>query len=169
MPPLRNLPNDLGGLTRNDGKAGNDHIGRHDRPVENLNVVLENGKLANGAVPSDLHMVSNCRSLDDSSLANKYVVSYAQRHVCEGALVHAARWTQQDAPCEEAVSAYGNSSVVGWGAARGRCGDGTSEVAADHDFGLDDGFAAEHDVLGSDEDGFTGDFVTCVLLRCVSV
>jgi hypothetical protein len=108
-------------------------------------------------------MVSHRRSLNNSPLTNKDVVAYAQRHVCEGALVHAAWWTQQDAPCEETVSTYGDGSVVGWGASGGRCGDGACEIASDHDFGLDDGFAAEHDVLGSDEDGFTCDFVTGVL------
>lgn len=41
---------------------------------------------------------------------------------------------------------------------------GSVEIAPDHGVGLDYGFAAEHDVLRSDQDRFAGYFVAGVLL-----
>jgi hypothetical protein len=40
---------------------------------------------------------------------------------------------------------------------------GTEEIAADDDFGLDDGFATEDDVGCADYLGAPGDFIACVL------
>ena len=41
----------------------------------------------------------------------------------------------------------------------------TCEIASDHCLGLDDGLAAEHDVLGSDEDGLSRNLVAGILTK----
>lgn len=80
-------------------------------------------------------------------------------------LVHSPWGPETAASAEEAVSADGDGGVVGGGGgARGRRGgDGSGQVAADHNLGLDDCLAAEHDVLRADEGGFSGDLVARVL------
>lgn len=169
---LGNLSNNPRRLSSNNRKTRDDHIRRDHCAVEDLDIVLDNGKLANGAGLADLYVVPDGGGLDDGALADKDVVSHAQRHVGEAALVHAAGGTQQGAPGEEAVAADGDGGVAGRGAGRrGRGGRGgcSGEVAADHDFGLDDGLAAEHDVLSSDEDSPAGHLVAGVLGVRVSV
>lgn len=90
------------------------------------------------------------------------MVPQPERHVRVHPFVQAARRTEQHASRQEAVAADGDGGGARGRGGRGR-GGGADEIAADHDFGLDDGFAAQHDVLGADEDGFAGDFVACVL------
>lgn len=102
-----------------------------------------------------MHMAPDTRSLYHCARADEHVVPHSQRHVCEGAFVDPAWRAEKRAAREEAVAADGDGGTGCWG--------GAAEVPADHDFGLDDGFAAEDDVLGADEDGFAGDFVARVL------
>jgi hypothetical protein len=79
--------------------------------------------------------------------------------------VQATRWSQAAPPTQEAVTPYRYGCVVRGRARLRRCLDGPDEVAADHDFRLDDGLAAEHDVLGADERGLASDLVARVRLN----
>lgn len=64
-------------------------------------------------------------------------------------LVQSPRGPQTAAAAQKGVAANGHGGVVGGGAGGGLGGglDGAHEVAADHDVGLDDGLAAQDDVL----------------------
>lgn len=81
--------------------------------------------------------------------------------------VHAPRRPKAAAFAEEAIPADGDGSVVcrSSGGRAARRDDGAGEVAADHDLLLDDGLAAEHDVLRTDQGGLASDLVARVLER----
>lgn len=72
----------------------------------------------------------------------------------------------QTAPSAEETVATNCDGSIASGRASGRGGRGwkrSDEVAADHDFLLDDRLAAEHDVLGADERSFARHLVARVL------
>ena|SRR6187549_970557 len=81
---------------------------------------------------------------------------------CTLPFVHPAWGSQQAAPTEEAVPPNSDGGAISRRAARCR-GLGSSKVAADHDLGLDDSLASEHDVLGANESCLAGDFIARVL------
>lgn len=160
---LWNLANHSRWLPRHDRETGYNHKRGHDRVVENLDVVLDDGELVDDAALPDGDMRSNTRRLHHRALPNKNMIPQAQRHVCKDAIVQTAGRAQNDAAGEKAVSADGDGGAAGGrGAGRGR---GADEVAADHDFGLDDRLAAQHDVLRADEVGLARDLVARVLER----
>lgn len=186
MTPLGHLADDPGGLTGDNAKTRNDHVWGDDGAVEDAHIVLDDGKLADGDAGADVHMAADGRGLDDGPGADKNVVDHAEGHVSKGTgrsagtsardgenapLVHSPGGPETAASAEEAVSADGDGGVVGGSGGAGRRwgGDGSGQVAADHNLGLDDCLAAEHDVLGADEGGFSGDLVARVLggLVCV--
>jgi len=79
-------------------------------------------------------------------------------------LVKSSWRSETAASAEKTVATDCNSRVVGSSAGgRGRRWDRSREIAADHDFGLDDRFSSEHDVLSPDQRGFARHLVTCVL------
>lgn len=158
---LGQLADDPGRAAGDDGEARDDHGGRHDAAVEDLDVVLDNGELVDGAVAADGHVVADGGGLDDGVLADKDVVAQPEGHVGVDALVQAAGGAEEHAAREEAVAADGDGG--GARGRRGRRGRGAHQVAADHDLGLDDRLAAEHDVLRAHEDGLAGDLVARVL------
>ena len=93
-----------------------------------------------------------------------------QRTARNRPLVQPPRGTQTAAAAQKAVASDGDGGAARGGAA-GRLGrglDGPDEVAADHDVGLDDRLAAEHDVLGADERGFARHLVSRVRLNVLS-
>lgn len=167
MRTIRQLTHHTARLARHNGKAGDDHVRGDNRPIQDLDIVLDDGKLVDDAPAPDGHVVADARGLHDGALPDEDVVPDPQRHVREDALVDPAGGPQQHGAREEAVSADGDGGgVCRRGVAargRGRRRGGADEVAADHDLGLDDGLAAEHDVLGADEDGLAGDLVAGVL------
>lgn len=77
-------------------------------------------------------------------------------------LVHPSWGPQTATSAEEAVPADGDGGVGCRGASAGTAG-GSCEVAADHDLLLDDGLAAEHDILGADQGSFASHLVAGVL------
>lgn len=155
-------------LASHDGKARDDHVRRNNRAVQDLDVVLDDGKLVDDAAAADVDMVADACRLHHRPLADKDVVADPERHVGEDALVDAPRRPEQHGAREEAIAADGDGGGVwrrGVSARRRRRCAGADEIASDHDFGLDDGLAAEHDVLRADEDGLSGDLVAGVLGR----
>lgn len=167
MRTIRQLSHNTTRLTSHYRETRNDHVRRDNRAVQDLDVVLDNGKLVDDAPIPDIHMIPDARRLHHGALPDEDVVSDSQRHIREDALVYAPGRPQQDSPREEAIAADGDGGGVcrgGISARRGRRRGGADEVASDHDFGLDDGLSAEHDVLGADEDGLAGDLVTGVLV-----
>lgn len=168
MPALWNLAHHARRLPRDNREARNHGKRRNDGAVQHLDVVLDNGKLADSAPAADGHVAADARRLHDAARTDEDVVAKPQRHVRVRALVHSPRRAQHHAPAQEAVPADGDGCVGGGGAAAAGCrggggGRGSDEVAADHDVGLDDGLAAEDNVLRADEDGFAGDLVASVL------
>lgn len=163
---IRQLSHNATRLASHYRKARNDHVGRDNRAVQDLDVVLDNGKLVDDAAIPDVHVIPDARRLHHGVLPDEDVVSDSQRHVREDALVDAPGRPQQHGPREEAIAADGDGGgVLGSGSARrGRWRGGADEVASDHDFGLDDGLSTEHDILGADEDGLAGDLVAGVLM-----
>lgn len=113
-----------------------------------------------------MNMVPQLRSLDNSTLANKDMISDLERVERVRAAVESAGWSQDRTFGYVAVSShvYGDAGRVGcWRAGVGWVCAGAEEVAADHGFGLDYGLAAEDDVLGAVDLGTSGDLVACVL------
>lgn len=113
-----------------------------------------------------MNMVPQLRSLDNSTLANKDMISDLERVERVRAAVESAGWSQDRAFGYVAVSShvYGDAGRVGcWCAGVGWVCAGAEEVAADHGFGLDYRLAAEDDVLGAVDLGTSGDLVACVL------
>lgn len=109
-------------------------------------------------------MIANTSRLDNTPLPHKSMVADLHRDVAEYAFVHARGGAQDGAGGDEGVAADGYGGVVlsGRGFGGGVCGGGAHEVAADADFGLDDGAAAEDYVVGAVELGFAGYFVAGV-------
>lgn len=166
MRTIRQLSHNATRLASHDRKARNDHVRRDNCAVQDFDVVLDNGKLVDDAPIPNVHMIPDTRRLHHGALPDEDVVPDSQRHIREDALVYASGWSQQDGPREEAIAADGDGGGVcrgGVSARRGRRRGGADEVASDHDFGLDDGLSAEHDVLCADEDGLAGDLVAGVL------
>lgn len=155
-------------LASDDGEARNDHVRGNNRPVHDLDVVLDNGKLVDHATFSNVHVVAYTRSLHHCSLSDKDMIANPQRHICKDALVDTTGRPKQHRTGQKAVSTDGNGGGIWWSAASARwrlglcCSD---EIASDHDFGLDDGLAAQHDVLCTNEDGLARDLVTGVLVN----
>lgn len=155
-------------LASDNGEARNDHVRGNNRPVQDLGVVLDNGKLVDHAAFPNVHMVAYARSLHHCSLSNKDVVANPQRHVCKDALVDTTGRPKQHVTGQKAISTDGNGGGIRWSGASARRRLGgccSNEIASDHDFGLDDGLAAQHDVLRTDKDGLARDLVAGVLDR----
>lgn len=168
MRTIRQLSYNTPWLASNDGEARNDHVRGNNRPVQDLDVVLDDGKLVDHAAFSNVHVVAYARGLHHRSLPNKDMIANPQRHICKDALVDTTGRPKQHTTGQKAVSTDGNGGGIWWSGASTRRRLGcccSNEIASDHDFGLDDGLAAQHDVLRTDEDGLAGDLVTGVLVE----
>lgn len=77
---LGDLANDPRRLTSDDAEAGNDHIRRHNRAVENFDVILDDGKLANDDLTANVDVVADLSSLDNGAGADKDVVAETEGH-----------------------------------------------------------------------------------------
>lgn len=82
---LRDLANDTRRLTSNDAEAGDDHIRRDNRAVEDFNIILDDGKLANDDLTTDMDVVADLSSLDDGTGADEDMVAEAEGHEGEDA------------------------------------------------------------------------------------
>ncbi|KAJ2900978.1 uncharacterized protein MKZ38_002162 [Zalerion maritima] len=80
QPPLRHLPHNLRRTPGNDAKTRHHHVTRDDRPVQNLDVVLDDGKVPHHALGPDAHVRSHARRLDDRPFPHEHVVPQPQRH-----------------------------------------------------------------------------------------
>lgn len=153
-------------LASDDGEARNDHVGGNNRPVQDLDVVLDDGKLVDYAALSNVHMIAYTRSLHHRFLSDIDVIADPQRHIRKDALVDTTGRPKQHTTGQKAISTDGNGRGIWWSGASARwwlrlCR--SDEIASDHDFGLDDGLSAQHDVLRADEDGLARDLVAGVL------
>lgn len=72
------------------------------------------------------------------------------------------RRLQARTPAQKAVPTNGDGRLALCRRRRARSRR-TSQVTSDHDLGLNDGLATQHDVLRADEDGLAGNLVARVL------
>lgn len=75
------------------------------------------------------------------------------------------RRLQARTPAQKAVPTNGDGRLALCRRRRARSRS-TSQVTSDHDLGLNDGLATQHDVLRADEDGLAGNLVARVLFFC---
>lgn len=75
------------------------------------------------------------------------------------------RRLQARTPAQKAVPTNGDGRLALCRRRRARSRR-TSQVTSDHDLGLNDGLATQHDVLRADEDGLAGNLVARVLFFC---
>ena len=72
---LGHLTDDPGRLARDDAEAGYDHIGGNDGAVEYADVILDDGKLADDDVRTDMHVASDSGGLDDGCFAHEDLIA----------------------------------------------------------------------------------------------
>lgn len=72
--PLGNLAHDASGPPSHDRETRHNHIRRHHRPIQNLDVVLDNRKLANRAIRANRDVRADERGFDDGRGADEDVV-----------------------------------------------------------------------------------------------
>ena len=72
---LGHLTDDPGRLARDDAEAGYDHIRGDNGSVEYAYVILDDGKLADDDVGTDMHVAPDSGGLDDGSLADEDLIA----------------------------------------------------------------------------------------------
>jgi len=72
--PLRNLTHNPRRPARHNTKTRNHHIRRHDRPIQNSNIVFDNRELADDHVGPDVDVRTDERGFDDGGGAYEDVV-----------------------------------------------------------------------------------------------
>lgn len=87
---LRDLANDSGGLARDNAEARDDHVGRDNGAVEDADVVLYDGELADDGVVAYVYVGADAGRLDDGVLPDEDVVAHAEGHVGEDTAVRGA-------------------------------------------------------------------------------
>lgn len=75
MPTFRHLADNTTGLAGDDAEARYNHVGRYDGAVEDADVVLDNGELANYDVRADVYVASDRGGLDDGGFTDEYVIA----------------------------------------------------------------------------------------------
>lgn len=131
MSALGHLADDASWLTSDNAEARYDHVGRYDGAIEDADVVLDDGKLADDDSRSDMDVAPDLGGLDDRSRANEDVVVHSQRHIgkdsaqcwwsaSEGTtgvgnspLVESSGWPEAAPSAEETIAANGNRCVIG--------------------------------------------------------
>lgn len=80
---LGHLADDPGGLAGDDAEAGDDHVGGHDGAIENANVILDDGELADDDSSANMYVASDGGGLDHRPLANEDLVAQPEWKVSE--------------------------------------------------------------------------------------
>lgn len=75
VPPLRHLTDDATGLPCNNAEARYDHVGGYDGTVEDADVVLDDGKLADDDGLADMDMAPDRGCLYNSAFADENVIA----------------------------------------------------------------------------------------------
>lgn len=157
---------DAARLASDDAEARDDHISGYDGAVEDADVVFNDGELADNDALADMYVASDGGGLDYGTFTDENVIAQSEREEGKGSLVYTARRAKTASLAEVTITADSDGGVApgrrGTGA-RGRLG-GPGEVASYHGFGLNDGLATQHNVLGSNQDGPPRHLVSCVRL-----
>lgn len=193
---LRNLSNHSARPTSNNRKTGYNHIGRHNRPIQNLHIVLDDSKLANYAVGADVDMTANKSCFNNRARTDEDMICDLERVVGElpaiesqhpvyishsfapdkdhdletgvGSIpfVKLPRRSQLASSTEETIPPYCDGNRISLLLGRAASWICSQQISADDNFSLDYCLSAEDNVRGADDLGASRDFVSCVLGVC---